>query len=331
MFLRYNWEYRFTCKGVCIKTLRSLALFFGLFFLTITVLGFLIYRANHNLYIEDAKNSVESVLGLTQELIAHEKQLSLSMALMLSQNESIRQSYLSDDRALAFQTIHTEMAKIKHILNIEQLDIQLHTKEAKAWVRSWDFESYGENLEPFRKGLASLRQNKLPFVSIELGKRLNIKALCPIFDKEVYIGSLEVILGFDEISAKLKDKKIHFLVLMDKELLEIGEWMKPLEQINDFVLVSNSCGKECHTLLRSLISPQTLHDGFARLEGFLFGFTPLFDIEAKRIGYIGVWFDKGLLKESLLLRSTLLPRAKASHVLPYETLLPKNTTQVMIR
>lgn len=117
------------------------------------------------------------------------------MALMLSQNESIRQSYLSDDRALAFQTIHTEMAKIKHILNIEQLDIQLHTKEAKAWVRSWDFESYGENLEPFRKGLASLRQNKLPFVSIELGKRLNIKALCPIFDKEVYIGSLEVILG----------------------------------------------------------------------------------------------------------------------------------------
>lgn len=291
----------------------------------------MIYRANHNLYIEDAKNSVSSVLNLTQELIAHEKQLALSMALMLSQNESIRQSYLAQDRALAFQTVHTEMEKIKHYLQIEQLDIQLHTKEAKAWVRSWDFESYGEALEPFRKGLANLRQTKLPSVSIELGKRLNIKALCPIFDKNEYIGSLEIIRGFDEISSKLKEKKIHFLVLMDKEFLEIGAWMKELEQINDFVLVSNSCGRECHPLLHHLITPPLLENGFARMEGFLFGFTPLFDSEAKRIGYIGVWFDESLLKESLLLRSTLLPRTKATNILPYETMIPKSTTQVIIR
>ena len=321
----------FTCKGVCIKTLRSLALFFGLFFAAIVVLAFLIYRANHNLYIEDAKNSVESVLGLTQELITHEKQLSLSIALMLSQNETIKQSYLQNDRALAYTTIHAEMQKIKQILTIEHLDIQLHTNNAHAWVRSWDFESYGEDLKPFRKGLATLRQTKLPFVSIELGKRLNIKALCPIFDKEDFIGSLEVIMGFDEIAAKLKEKKIDFFVLMDKELLEIGEWMKELEQINDFVIVNNSCGKACHELLTSLISPQTLQSGFARLEGFLFGFTPLFDIDAKRIGYIGIWFDASLLKESLLLRSTLLPRTKALQTLPHEPSIPPSHTKVMIR
>jgi len=172
------------------------------------------------------------------------------------------------------------MHKIKQYLQIEHLDIQLHTQDAHAWVRSWDFESYGEDLKPFRKGLETLRQTKLPLVSIELGKRLNIKALCPIFDKETYIGSLEVIMGFDEISAKLKDKKIHFLVLMDKEFLEIGEWMKELEQMNDFVIVSNSCGKACHGILKPLISSEILENGFARMEGMLFGFTPLFDIEA---------------------------------------------------
>lgn len=311
--------------------LRSLALFFGLFFLAIITLAFLIYRANHNLYIEDAKNSVASVLNLTQELIAHEKQLSLSMALMLSQNEAIKQSYLLKDRNKAFEVMREEMHKIKHYLQIEHLDVQLHTQESHAWVRSWDFESYGEDLKPFRKGLETLRQTKLPLVSIELGKRLNIKALCPIFDKETYIGSLEVIMGFDEISAKLKDKKIHFLVLMDKEFLEIGEWMKELEQMNDFVIVSNSCGKECHGILKPLISSEILENGFARMEGMLFGFTPLFDIEAKRIGYIGIWFDANLLKESLLLRSTLLPRTKALQSLPYTPELPKNPTHVMIR
>ena len=321
----------FTCKGVCIKTLRSLALFFGLFFAAIVVLAFLIYRANHNLYIEDAKNSVESVLGLTQELITHEKQLSLSIALMLSQNETIKQSYLQNDRALAYTTIHAEMQKIKQILNIEHLDIQLHTNNAHAWVRSWDFESYGEDLKPFRKGLATLRQTKLPFVSIELGKRLNIKALCPIFDKEDFIGSLEVIMGFDEIAAKLKEKKIDFFVLMDKELLEIGEWMKELEQINDFVIVSNSCGKECHDILNTLLNTKTLESGFARMDRLLFGFTPLFDIEAKRIGYIGIWFDTSLLKESLLLRSTLLPHSKSKPPLLFEQPPPHTTSQVIIR
>ncbi len=75
--------------------------------MAIITLAFLIYRANHNLYIEDAKNSVESELNLTQELIAHEKQLSLSMALMLSQNEALKQSFLSNDRALAYETIHS--------------------------------------------------------------------------------------------------------------------------------------------------------------------------------------------------------------------------------
>ena len=321
----------FTCKGKTIKTFRSLALFFGLFFFAIATLAFLIYRANHNLYIEDAKNSVESVLGLTQELITHEKQLSLSIALMLSQNETIKQSYLQNDRALAYTTIHAEMQKIKQILNIEHLDIQLHTNNAHAWVRSWDFESYGEDLKPFRKGLATLRQTKLPFVSIELGKRLNIKALCPIFDKEDFIGSLEVIMGFDEISAKLKDKKIHFLVLMDKEFLEIGEWMKELEQINDFVIVSNSCGKECHDILNTLLNTKTLESGFARMDRLLFGFTPLFDIEAKRIGYIGIWFDTSLLKESLLLRSTLLPQSKSKPPLLFEQPPPHTTSQVIIR
>ena len=67
------------------------------------------------------------------------------------------------------------------------------------------------------------------------------------------------------------------------------------------------------------------------MEGMLFGFTPLFDIEAKRIGYIGIWFDANLLKESLLLRSTLLPRNKALPSLPYVPELPKNPTHVMIR
>ena len=269
----------------------------------------MIYRANHNLYIEDAKNSVESVLGLTQELISHEKQLALSVSLILSQNEALKEGYLKNDRKLLFETLQKEIPKIKHYLQIENLEVQLHTKDAKAYVRSWDFEDYGDDLSTFRKGISLLQQTKVPLVAIELGKRLNIKALCPIFDKNEFIGSLEIIISFDEVAQNLSAKKINFVILMDKELLEIGEWMKELQQIDGYVIVSNNCSTGCINSLMSNVSTPIMQQGFARFNGALFGFTPLFDIEAKQVGYIGIWFGESLLKESLLLRASLAPRA----------------------
>lgn len=305
---------RFAHKGSSIKNFRIFALFLGLFFALLLILGFLIYRANHNLYIEDAKNSVESVLGLTQELISHEKQLALSIALMLSQNETLKEGYLKNDRTLLFETLKHEIPKIKQYLHIENLEVQLHTKEAKAYVRSWDFEDFGDDLSSFRKGLVLLQQTKMPLVAIELGKRLNIKALCPIFDKNEFIGSLEIIISFDEVAQKLGAKKINFVVLMDKGLLEIGEWMKELDQIDHYVIVSNGCPSGCINALNTIISTATLQKGFARENGVLFGFTPLFDLEAKQVGYIGIWFGESLLKESLLLRASLAPHTSPLHV-----------------
>lgn len=295
-------------------------------------LGFLIYRANHNLYIEDAKNSVESVLGLTQELISHEKQLALSIALMLSQNEALKEGYLKNDRKQLYTTLQSEIPKIKQYLQIENLEVQLHTKDAKAYVRSWDFEDYGDDLSSFRKGITLLQQTKTPLVAIELGKRLNIKALCPIFDKNEFIGSLEIIISFDEVAQKLSAKKINFVILMDKALLEIGEWMKDLEQVDGYVIVSNNCPTGCVNSFISIVSTPIMRQGFARSNGALFGFTPLFDIEAKQVGYIGIWFGESLLKESLLLRASLAPHAAPLHVRTLESTIQSSTTQeVLIR
>ncbi len=77
----------------------------------------------------------------------------------------------------------------------------------------------------------------------------------------------------------------------------------------------------CHFLSQTL----------AKENGTLFGFMPLFDIESKQIGYIGVWFDEALLKESLLLRATLVPPPQGTHI---KTLMPSShqpQQEIMIR
>lgn len=293
-------------------------------------LGFFIYKANNNLYIEDAKNSVESVLDLTQELISHEKQLALSVALMLSQNEAIKDAYRKNDRQTLFAVVQDEIQKTKRYLQMDHLEVQLHTKEGNAWVRSWDFQSYENDLVSWRKGIALLHQNQIPTVAIELGKRLNIKALAPIFDHQKFIGSLEVINGFDDIAQNLQRKKIHFAILMNSKFLDTASWMTSLEQINNYVVVHSSCTTSCYDKLHTVLSPSTLESGFARANGTLYGFTPLFDIESRQIGFIGVWFDESLLKESLLLRAVLAPYPQSAHIKPLlpSTQLPQ---EVQIR
>jgi len=286
-------------------------------------LGFLIYKVNHALYLEDAKNSVESVLTLTQELLEHEKQLALSVALMLSQNETLKKGYLENNRSLLFATLHEEIPNIKRYLGMETLEVQLHSKEGKALVRSWDFGSHGDELLSFRKGVSLVQKYQTPFVSVELGKRLNIKAIAPVFLEGQFIGSLEVILDFETIAHKLREKKIHFAILMEKSFLEIGEWMKEKQIIKEYVLLNSEC-IECIPTLQALIEPHTLRNGFARENNTLFGFTPLFDIEAKQVGYIGIWFDESLLNESLLLKASLSPTLKSLHVTHLHPEIPQN-------
>jgi len=321
----------FDDKGATIKTIRIYALLFGFFCVSMVMVGFLIYKANHNLYVEDAKNSVESVLNLTQELISHKKQLALSIALMFSQNEAIKEAYRDENRERLFELITHEIHTTKQYLQMEHLEVQLHTKEAKAWVRSWDFESYGSELATWRKGIALLHENKAPMVAVELGKRLNIKALAPIFDTDEFMGSLEVIISFEEIAQNLREKKIDFAILMHHQLLEIGSWMKELEQINDYVVVSSSCPTNCHTTLYPVAMPEILEQGFARNNHTLFGFTPLFDLESKPIGYIGVWFSESLLKDSLLLRATLTPHPQGLHVKTLSPASQKTPREILIR
>lgn len=328
--LGYNALNFLSSKGVTIKTVRIYALLLALFVISMLTLGFLIYKANTNLYVEDAKNSVESVLNLTQELISHKKQLALSIALMFSQNETIKEAYRDGNRERLFELINHEIHTTKQYLQMEHLEVQLHTKDAKTWVRSWDFESYGSELATWRKGIALLHQDKIPLVAVELGKRLNIKALAPIFDKDKFIGSLEVIIGFEEIAQNLKDKKIDFAILMHHQFLEIGSWMKELEQINDYVVVHSSCSENCATTLYPILTETFLAQGFTRANGTLFGFTPLFDIESKPIGYIGIWFNESLLKDSLLLKATLTPHPQGLHI---KTLMPSSQTpqEILIR
>ncbi|MFV7791645.1 chemotaxis protein, partial [Aliarcobacter lanthieri] len=73
-----------------------------------------------------------------------------------------------------------ELVKLIEIIKTytkHDIDIQIHTKDLEVFTRSWEDKDFGLKLESFREGLVKVKNTKEPYVSSELGKRFNIKAI----------------------------------------------------------------------------------------------------------------------------------------------------------
>jgi Tfp pilus assembly protein PilX len=167
-------------KGFAIFTFRSLLVLMLLLTLTLSVSAYTIFRINQKIHQESLEKQVEAALGYAQETIEARKRAALSVALILSRSPSIIQAYQADDRQAIFKEVSTYLEGMETLSGFGPIDVQFHTRGLEAWVRSWDQSSYGMPLSSFRKGLVHVKETKTPQVSIELGKRLNIKAISPI-------------------------------------------------------------------------------------------------------------------------------------------------------
>lgn len=265
----------------------------ALLVLTLGVSAYTVFRINQKIHQESLEKQVEAALGYAQEIIEARKRAALSVSLILSRSPSIIQAYQDNNRQAVFAEVSTYLEGMESVSGFGPIDVQFHTQGLEAWVRSWDEDSYGMPLSSFRKGLVHVKETKTPQVSIELGKRLNIKAISPILYEEEFLGSVEVIFGFESISSQLMSKGIEFMVLLDRQHLDIAEWERTKNRVGDYSLISETC--PCKESLEAFASEEGFAVGFLEDETRVYGFLPLFNVDAMPLGYFGV----ALQKESL--------------------------------
>jgi hypothetical protein len=249
---------------------------------------------NHAVHQESLENQVESALWYAQEAIESRKRTALSVSLILSRSSSIVNTYRSMDRDALFDEVNSYLESIETFNDLGQVDVQFHTRDLEAWVRSWDKDSFGMPLGAFRKGLVHVKETLTPHVSIELGKRLNIKAISPILLDEKFEGSVEVIVGFEGISQSLISRGIEFMVLLHKEHLDVAEWERNKNRVGDYTLISDTC--PCKGALEIFAKQHRFEEGFLEDESRAYGFLPLFNVDAMPLGYFGVALHKDLNK-----------------------------------
>jgi len=278
--------------------------FLALFFILIlTTSLYYIDKINRKTHAENLTKKSDNALQTMLELIESEKERALSIAVLLAQKESIIQGYKANDRKKLFEEINSVIDSLKNSGNDERLDIQLHTSDLRAYVRSWDFDTYDIDLTPFRYGLLKVKKEQAPSVGIELGKRLNIKAIAPIVSDSRFLGSAEVIVGFDRVEKKLSQKHFSFIVLLEKEFLNIATDIRRFDDLAEFANITDSCNSLCLDALKNLNLTKDFSGGYFEEGGFVFGFLPLYGAQNEKLGVIGVGFEKSLLGGSYLLNT----------------------------
>ncbi|MDN5052460.1 cache domain-containing protein [Aliarcobacter butzleri] len=275
-------------------------------FLFVVVISTLLYFLNkYNNIIEQNEIDifVSNQVELVQQELTNQKNQALSLAILFSKNQNIIDNLEQDKPKELKKEILKLLEIIKTYSNQNNLQVQIHTKDLKVFVRSWEDKDSGLSLESFRKGLVKVKETKEPYVSNELGKRFNIKAIAPIFNRSgEYIGTIEVIMDYSDLKNRLKYMGIDIIALLEKEYLQIAKSHQNSAFLYDYVVIEDEYDKSFFDFLLSNKEYLSNKKFYYENKNKIITQIPLGDVDKQSIGLLMIRFDKDKQKFSYLPR-----------------------------
>lgn len=272
------------------KTYKKFILSFIIIFITLL---YFLYKYNNKVEQNQVDILVSNRVEIVQNELTNQKNHALSLAILFSKNQNVI-SFLENDKPTELKKeLLKSLENIKNYTNINNIQIQVHTKDLKVFVRSWEDKDTGLSLESFRKGIVKVKETQEPFVSNELGKRFNIKAISPIFnEKEEYIGSIEVIVDYSDLKNRLKYMGIDVIALLKKEYLPIATYYQEYNMLDDFVVIQNDYDKKFYDYLALNKEYLSNEQFYYKNKNKIVTQIPLGDIDSKSVGVLMISFDK---------------------------------------
>ncbi len=265
------------------KKIDKIVLVFA--FIVLALSFYFVYTLNQSYTKKEAVQSIDNALLLTRNLLEEQQQHALSLSLLLAQDKSFLKAYYHDNRKAAYSIINHKIKSLKKLQGYS-FDVQVHDKNLHTYLRSWDFSITGIPLASFREGLVLVKKYKKPLVSIEVGKRLNIKAISPIMKEEKFQGSIEVIENFEHLREKLSEHGYTLFMLLDKRYLSIATTLIHQPKIAEhFILANKIYDKNAFWDLKNAHVTTLGNYGYFTHGQYLFGYFELKNFHNQSLGY----------------------------------------------
>jgi len=247
---------------------------------------YLVHALSQDYEKKETIASLDTMLLFTKNMLDEEQQRALSLSLLLSQDTELLRAYAADDRKRVFGIVKAKIDRLARLQGY-RFDVQVHDAQLRTYLRSWDFSIRGEKLASFREGLVLVRQRRTPLVSIEVGKRLNIKAISPILKHGTFEGSIEVIEGFEHLRKRLEEQGYRLYILLDRKYLPVARSLRQAPRVGEgYVLVGSVEDPGRFEALKGAQLSGMGSFGYFTRRGHLFGYFDLRNYHNDRLGYL---------------------------------------------
>ena len=212
--------------------LKKLTLVFS-FIIALIVTVFIYFKSEVK---EQKVNNIMDQMRLTLDAQLKIHQMDdLKMALILSKNEGLINALENDDEDLGYKLLSDIVVSIKENTGIH-IRTQIITKELNIFARSWDDVYAGMPLGEYRTDLHYFKTHSTPRTSIEVGRRLGIKATVPIYKNGKFLGFVEVISFFKSMTDFFSSIGVDLYVFLDVKYTDTAILMSQNLIISENVL-----------------------------------------------------------------------------------------------
>jgi len=249
------------------------------------------------------KKETNSIKHYVEDALNEKFSVSLTNALLLSKNKTLLKALVDSNRSLALQETQLYMKAFRDYTKFKNIKIHIHDASIHSFLRSWKPNKYGDDLSSFRKTIVAVKKEKKPFAAIEVGKAgPTIRGLAPMFYKNEYIGSVELMQGFNSIIKNAKKRLgASMLILLSPDVESIASFYKEKKTARVInMIVTQNPNTIDHKLLQQLkdVSFEELYKGLTTQDYFI-RLVPLKDFEKKTVAYAVVAKNRAVVDKTI--------------------------------
>lgn len=180
-----------------------------------------------------------TVSYLTREIdraIISKKDVWLTNAMQIALNPTIILSFTQKDREMAVEMLNKYSEQFKKNTNFRNVRVHLIDVNINSYVKSWDFDSFGESLD-YSPGYKYVLSSRKPLVTMEYAPNgLMLKGLFPIMNGDILLGIVNFEGGLNSIKRDFKANGIDFLYLINSKYLNISKSLANGTSIGEYTV-----------------------------------------------------------------------------------------------
>lgn len=219
-----------------------------------------------------------------EDALSAKRDVWLTNALQIANNPLVLEAVARGDRSGAAQILSRQSELFAENTNFNNVQVHLIDSELRSFVKSWDFDSYGEELR-YTGAYAQVRRTGEPVVSMEPSPRgLRLMGLFPMRSDGEFLGIANFEGGLNSIKRDMEPDGIDFLYLLDSEYRSIAGSLRDAPEVDGYTVSQRDINEAFLGYLREEFAEERAVESYAFDEEYLTVAEPATNFENEVVG-----------------------------------------------